>query len=331
LGNSGTLTVAVTFTVTEPQYIYVYASDKKGVNSGFVKKGTWGVSAGLPSAVSVSPNSGSGATQTFSAVFTDPNGAGDLTTLEMLFNTKVAAAHACYVTYSPVTNELYLTNDADTGQSAGITLGTSATVSNSQCTVAAAGSSYTTSGNTATLNVELTFTGTKPANIYLYAGELMGSNTGWVKRGLWGVSAGAPSIVSLTPTSGSGVTQSFTAVFSDPNGTSDMSTLSVLINTQISGTHACYVTYNPVTNEMYLTNDADSAQLPGVTPGSTATAANSQCTLAGTGSSYTNSGNAATLTLALTFTGTTATNVYLDAAEINGSSTGWVKEGNWTP
>jgi hypothetical protein len=137
--------------------------------------------------------------------------------------------------------------------------------------------------------------------------------------------------VSLTPASGAGKTQTFTAVFSDPNGTPDLSTLSILLNTQISSSHACYITYNPVTNQMFLTNDADTAQSSALTPGSSSVVSNSQCTLSGTGSSYLTLGNTATLTVALTFTGTASTNIYLDALEINGSTTGWLKEGTWLP
>jgi len=137
--------------------------------------------------VSITPNSGSGAAQTFSAVYSDPNGAADLGTVYVLFNTGVSAAHACYVSYHPSMNLLYLENDGGTGLSAGIALGSAGSVSNSQCTLSGAGSSYSVSGHTATLNVALSFTTTLPTNMYLYASEAntTASNSGWVKAGTW--------------------------------------------------------------------------------------------------------------------------------------------------
>ena len=138
-------------------------------------------------------------------------------------------------------------------------------------------------------------------------------------------------VVSVTPNSGSGVSQVFTAVYSDPHGASILNAAYVLFNTSVSGVNACYVEYYPTTNLLYLKNDAGTALSTGIAPGSSATVSNSQCTLSGTGSSYTTSGNSATLNVALTFTGSTSTNIYLYAGDKNNQNTGWIKEGSWTP
>jgi hypothetical protein len=269
------------------------------------------MSAGPPTVVSLSPNSGSGTEQTFKGVYSDPNGAADLGTLGLLLNTAVNGVDARYVLYYPATNLIYLKNNADTGLSAGITPGSTGSASNSQCTLTGTGSSYSASGTTATLTVALTFTGTfiTPTNVYLYASETntTASNSGWVKMGTWGVSAGLPTVVSLSPSSGSGAAQTFKGVYSDPNGATDLSTVRLLFNTAVNGVDACYVLYYPATNFLYLENNADTGLSAGVTPGSTGSASNSQCTLAGTGSSYSASGTTATLTVALTFTGTFVT------------------------
>ena len=334
-GNTATLNVALTFTSTLPENVYLYASESNATasNSGWIKEGTWGASAGPPTVVSVTPNSGSGASQTFSAVYSDPNGAADLATVRLLFNSAVSGAHGCYVTYYPATNLLYLENDGGTGTLPGVTPGSTASASNSQCTLAGTGSSYSAAGNTATLNVALTFTSTLPENVYLYASEsnATASNSGWIKEGTWGASAGPPTVVSVTPNSGSGASQTFSAVYSDPNGAADLATVRLLFNSAVSGAHGCYVTYYPATNLLYLENDGGTGTLPGVTPGSTASASNSQCTLAGTGSSYSAAGNTATLNVALTFTSTLPENVYLYASESNAtaSNSGWIKEGTW--
>lgn len=119
--------------------------------------------------------------------------------------------------------------------------------------------------------------------------------------------------------------------FSDPNSAADLTTVQVLFNTEVAAAHGCYVIYNPLTKQLYLTDDAGTGQSSGLTPGSAATVSNSQCTLSGTGSSYITSGNTANLALALQFTGTASVNVYLDASEVDGTSTGWVLQGTWLP
>ncbi len=244
-------------------------------------------------------------------------------------------AHACYVTYYPATNLLYLENDGDNGTLPAVAPGSAGSASNSQCTLAGTGSSYSAAGNTATLTVALTFTGTLPENIYLDAaeGNATVGNSGWIKLGTWGASAGAPTSVSVTPNSGSGATQAFSAVYADPNGAADLAAVRLLFNTSVNGAHACYVIYYPATNLLYLENDGDNGTVPAVAPGSAGSASNSQCTLAGTGSSYSAAGNTATLTVALTFTGTLPENIYLDAAEANATAgnSGWIKLGTWVP
>jgi hypothetical protein len=93
------------------------------------------------------------------------------------------------------------------------------------------------------------------------------------------------------------------------------------------------VDYNPNTNEMYLQNEAGTGWLPtAVMPGSSAQVSNNQCTLLGTGSSFSTSGNSLTLSVALTFAGafTGLQNTYLLAASLAANS-GWVQKGTWTP
>ena len=61
-------------------------------------------SAGPPTVVSVTPNSGAAASQTFTAVYSYPNGVADLAAVRILFN--ATATDACYVAYFPPTNGL---------------------------------------------------------------------------------------------------------------------------------------------------------------------------------------------------------------------------------
>jgi hypothetical protein len=143
-----------------------------------------------------------------------------------------------------------------------------------------------------------------------------------------------PTIVSLTPNSGGGLSVVFKAVYSDPNGATDLDELQLLANTTDSAVSACYVYYYPHGNQLYLRNDAGTAWLsPALTPGGSGTVANSQCTLNASGSSVSLSGNNLTLNVSLTFAGTLTNplNVYLFAAGLSGKNSGWVKSGTWTP
>jgi hypothetical protein len=336
LGNDLTLNVALTFTGTflGQQNAYLYAAGKTS-NSGFVQKGTWTPSsAGSPTVVSLSPSSGTGLTQTFAAIYSDPNGLADLSSVIVLFNTSVKLSNGCVVVYVPGTNQMYLYNNAGTTLSAGITPGSSGSASNSQCTLSGTGSSFSTAGNNLTLNTALTFTGTflGQQNVYLYAAG-KSANSGFIQKGTWTPSsAGPPTVVSLAPTSGTGLTHTFTAVYSDPNGLADLSSVIVLFNTSVKLANSCTVVYTPATNLMYLYNNAGTGLSAGVTPGTSGTASNSQCTLSGTGSSFSTAGNNLTLNVALTFTSTFTglQDVFLYAAGKTANS-GWVQKGTWTP
>jgi hypothetical protein len=334
-GNNLNLKAALTFTSTFTglKNIYIYASGNDGLNSGWVQKGTWTVPA-PPSIVSLSPSSGTGVTKTFTMVYSDPNGLSDLKQTRVLFNTSVTSIAACFVSYSPGTNQLFLYNDAGTGTSAAVTPGSAMQVSNSQCTLSGTGSSFSKSGNSLTLKVALTFTGKFAGlkKVFLYAWGNSGLNSGWVQKGTWTVPT-PPSIVSLTPNTGTGVTQTFTMVYSDPNGLSDLKQTRVLFNASVTSIAACFVSYSPGTNQLFLYNDAGTGTSAAVTPGSAVQVSNSQCTLSGTGSSFSKSGNNLTLRVALTFTGTFTgqKKVYLYAWGNTGLSSGWVQKGTWMP
>jgi hypothetical protein len=297
------------------------------------------LSPGPPSIVSLSPASGSGVSATFTAVYSDPNGATDFKGVYLLANTGPSAVNGCDVYYEPLGNHLYLANNAGTWITPALTPGVAGTASNSQCTLNAASSSVSTSGNSLTLVASLTFSSSVfgPRNVYLYAVENGGQTTGsWVLKGAWtpNASAGPPTIVSLTPATGTGTAATLTAVYSDPNGFGDLSQVELLVNTTENGANACYVYYEPQTNQLYLRNNAGTEWLtPVLTPGGSGTVASSQCTLNAVSSTVSTAGNNLTLKVALTFSSTfvNSRNVYLYAAGLDGQNSGWIKEGSWTP
>jgi hypothetical protein len=288
--------------------------------------------------VSLSPNAGAGTSVTFQAVYTDPNGAGDLSELLLQVNTSQGGGNACYVYYQPQGNYLYLANNTGAWITPPLTPGVAGTASNSQCTLNAGPSSVTAAGNNLTLSVALNFAGTVAGTqkVYLYAAGLSGRNSGWVQAGTWtpNAVAGPPAIVSLSPNAGAGTSVTFRAVYSDPNGAADLNQVQLQVNTSQSGANACYVSYQPQGNLLYLyNNDGTALSTPALTPGVAGTVSNSQCTLNAGSSSITMAGNSLTLNAALSFSGTVEglQSVYLYAAGLSGQNSGWVKEGTWMP
>ena len=341
-GNTLTLKLSLTFApaFAGAKYIFGYARSAGGLVSGFQTLGVWTVTGTAPSppqVVSVSPSSGSGGTQVFSFVYVDPNGPGDLAEAQVLINTAVGGAGACYVFYNPALNSVTLGNDAYTGLLGPMTLDASATLQNSQCIVNGAASSATWSGNTLTLNLSLTFktafAGTK--SIFGYARSVGGLVSGFQTLGTWtvpGTGSSPPQVVSVSPSSGTGSAQVFSFVYLDPNGQGDLAEAQVLINTAVSGTGACYVFYNPALNSVTLGNDAYTSLLGPMTLGASATLQNSQCTVNGASSSATWSGNTLTLKLSLTFAPAFAGTKYIFgyARSVGGLVSGFQTLGAWT-
>ena len=139
-------------------------------------------------AVSLSPSSGSGASQTFAFAFSDVNGASDLNSVQVIFNASFSAVSGCYVYVIPSNGAVYLGNNADSGFLTPLTLGVAGTLTNSQCSINIGASSGVMSGNTYTLNLAITFqagfAGAK--NVYGYALQTTGSlNSGWQTLGTW--------------------------------------------------------------------------------------------------------------------------------------------------
>ena len=139
---------------------------------------------------------------------------------------------------------------------------------------------------------------------------------------------GGPSVVSLTPPSGSGSTQSLTLQFSHQSGYSTLGVLNLLINTALDGRHGCYLAYVQQSNTLYLVNDGGDAGGPyagAVTLNGSGSVRNSQCTVFGSGSSVAGSGNSLTLTLNMSFTSSFGGNkvVYVAAGDTAQNNSGW--------
>ncbi|MEX2303054.1 MAG: M12 family metallo-peptidase [Bryobacterales bacterium] len=351
-GNTLTLTFPATFTsgFSGTRNVYLSASDNAELWSGWWQRGTWTVPGGggsgggspvAPTADSISPSAGSGASQSFTARYSDGNGAGNLRYAYVLMNTAASWVGSCGLVYDRSLNRLQIVNDQGTGW-LGSMAPNSGTLSNSQCSITGSGFSVSSSGNSLTLNFAATFTagfsGTR--NSYLSATDEASLWSGWWQRGNWTVPGGgggdggspaAPTADSITPSSGSGANQSFTARFSDGNGVSDLRYAYLLINSGSTWPDSCGLRYDRIENRLQILNDQGSAWMGNVTPGS-GTLSNSQCGVAGSGFSVSSSGNTLTLNVPATFASTFSgsRNLYLSASDSADLWSGWWQRGTWT-
>ena len=140
---------------------------------------------GIPAAVSVTPNSGSGTIQTFALQYSDTYGAANLKLVYAWFNTQDAVNNSCELYYNAGTHQINLLNDAATAWMSA-TPGTATTLQNSQCSLNVAAATVTPSGNNLTLSLPMTFEellSPEPRASICPRSDVSGPNSGWQQLG----------------------------------------------------------------------------------------------------------------------------------------------------
>jgi hypothetical protein len=138
------------------------------------------------------------------------------------------------------------------------------------------------------------------------------------------------SVVSVTPSSGSGVQQTFSFRYADTAGVGDITQLWVSVNSG-STANACLLLWDRASNGLNLYNDAGSGWLPAARLGVSGTLTNSQCSVNAVASSASLSGTSAVLNLAMSFTSSFSGTKNVALYGLGGSSnTGWQTLGTWT-
>jgi len=189
-GNNLTLILNITFSgaFSGNKVFYLSAQDKTGANSGWQALGTWGVPGAAitgPGVGGVTPAHTSGSGQTYTFTFTDTNGWQDISVANILINTAIDGRHACYLAFAPSApsgGSLFLVDDAGDGGGPyqGLVLPGAGSASNSQCTVNAAGSTVSNSGDTLTLSLNMTFASTFAGNqLFFLAARSNTLNSNW--------------------------------------------------------------------------------------------------------------------------------------------------------
>lgn len=139
-----------------------------------------------PSVVQVTPTAPSGATTTFTVVFSDPAGWASIANAQVLINSSASSAGGCNIGYLPASGTFQLLNDAGTVWS-------STSLSNTQCTLSSASASG--AGNNLTLTFSVTLNrsfgiSSSQKSIFLQVTDSQGAVLPWASFGTW---SGVPS------------------------------------------------------------------------------------------------------------------------------------------
>jgi len=143
------------------------------------------------------------------------------------------------------------------------------------------------------------------------------------------VQPAAPGSAPSAPVSASAIAtagdSTFNFTFADPRGWQDLDVVNILINNFLDGRSSCYLAYSRPLNVLYLVNDAGTALLPGLPLNGSGSVFNSQCMVAGAGSSTVGLGASLTLSLNMSFGAGFAGNkvIYLAARDLSGGNSGW--------
>ncbi|MBN9659354.1 MAG: hypothetical protein J0H49_14310 [Acidobacteria bacterium] len=343
LGSQLTLNLPVTFKTDypHPENMYLRAYDRSELDTGMVQHGSVSIATKIVPPLSMTPSDGTGAAQTFTAIFPDAPGFTGLQLgwAQMLFaNTMGPHPANCLVHYDRAGNGLWLYGDS--GFFLGpVTPGTpGSTLQNKACTVDTAGTTAISMGGYLEWKLPVFFTYYLAGYGYLNLRTLdpIGVDTGFRWAGSWNYDT-SPAPFDVTPASGTGGQQVFTARFWDPDPTSPIKTEQILLATapDMGGQPGCLIHYDRAGNMLWLSNDSINFVGPGA-PGSAGTLHIGQCTLDLASASASDSGNLRFLSAAVSFHDgiPSALKSYLRATEVMGPysyDTGYVERGSWNP
>jgi len=304
----------------------------------------------LPTVSSLSPACGltaPGVAVDFSATYYDLDGCGNLATARFLINRTLTSASAVYVYYNQNSNKLYLISDDGKAWLGGYTPGTANIIENTYGRLDCSKTSVSGSGNVLTVKWNIifkpAFSGTAVKNIYLYATDDYGANSGFVQKGtrLVGVNS-APTLGNLTPSYGSsapGEAVIFNAIYSDPNGYQDLQIVRILINNALTSLNSAYVAYYQNTNKIYVVDTVvqngvtKNVWIGGYSPGSRNIIRGKYVTVdcsriptpAGSGNNLTVKWN---VTFTANFVGPLK-KIYLYTTDDSGATSGFAQKGSW--
>ncbi|HYI97548.1 MAG TPA: VCBS repeat-containing protein [Bryobacteraceae bacterium] len=350
-GNELTITVPLKFSASfaGQKKIYLNAMDAGGLESTFIELGQWNVSTpsqpppiGLPDGVSVkslTPVTGTGNTTRFRAIFQHSAGKHYLGYVLFLPTPNVVwytAQGSCLVEYNRISNGIRLVNDAGDGwlgPVSGVVIRTGAeTLENAQCTVNVASAAAQVTGNTMTVEANVTFKAGVAGVLgtFLQAFDTEGSYTGMTQFGNWvapGTNSRSGPAIQAAQLTRSGAVYNLTASVRHTAGLANLSLVHVRIGPRILGDPVCHIIYSPSVKKINLVDDTDLALVSStwMDPGA-GTLSNSYCTVFGPGAGL-NDAQFSQLGLTLRFNPVTFSGpkyLYVNAFDDAGLLTHWV-------
>jgi hypothetical protein len=301
------------------------AGNSPGASNAFVTR--WRTTNSPPASSSFSPSIGSGTSQRFTAVFTDPDGYQDISLIGIEFGRQLGFVGTCFLYYT--NGGLLLMNDTGSAWLPSRVPGSAGTLENSQCSIDLSKSSVSGSGATLSIVLALSFKAAlgNAFQIYETVSDLGGLQDGWRAVGNWGTNA-APLVTSISPNAGSGNSKTFIFSFSDPDGYQDISLVGMEFGRQLGFVGTCFLYYN---GSFLLMNDTGTAWLAAQTPGVAGTLQNSQCSIDVGRSTISASGTTLLVSVAVTFKtpiGPTF-QMYASVTDRGGLTDGWKTIGSW--
>lgn len=247
-------------------------------------------------------------------------------------NTNLDGNNSCYMTFSRSNSTLYLYRDSDSSWLP-LALGSQESVSNSRCSIAGASLAQNGSGNEWTFTIQLSLLGQLNGERFVYVSVHDSTNlpSPWTTAAKWSLTpAAGPTVVSVSPSSGTNTSQVFTVTFDDANGYEDIGEIKFLVNTKIGPDGGCFVSFTPGANTLSLYRDTDQTWLP-VSAGSDAVVSNGQCSVSRSGFSMTGSGRQLTIMVPISFKSSFVgkKSLYAHATDRTGLNSGWSTAGTW--
>jgi len=342
------ITPKAAFVSATTRNLYLYARDMSNASVGWIDRGDWRIKATnvAPTLGTVTPSvltSAPGIAQTFSAVYVDADGYGNLKQVFFFVPGAVSGADDIYLLHDRTVNKLYLVNDAGTGYVGSCTPGVAGSLTNTQGTLNCGATTVSGSGNYLLINWNITpkaaFVSPITKGLYLYARDMSNASVGWIDRGDWRIKATnvAPTLGTVTPsvlTSAPGIAREFSAVYSDADGYGNLKQVYFLVSTTGSGVNGIYLRHERTLNKLYLYNDAGTGYVGNCTPGVAGSLTNTQGTLNCAATTVGGSGNYLLINWNITpkaaFVSATKRNIYLYARDMSNLTAGWTDKGDWT-
>jgi trimeric autotransporter adhesin len=221
----------------------------------------------------------------------------------MVFSPPSPSNGACALVYNNSTSQLSIFKQDGSGLIGPITPGSTSTITNGACSVT--GLTVAGTGNQLTVTVPMTFTAPFRGNtaISMVAYSQSGLSSSARVLGSYNINSlinSPPTVDSVTPSSGSGISPTFSFQSSDPNGYQDLGTEYMVFSPPSPSNGACALVYNNSTSQLSIFKQDGSGLIGPITPGSTSTITNGACSV--TGLTVTGTGNQLTVTVPMTFT-----------------------------